>query len=148
MQYKDRHASKVPPFIIHIFSSEMNVALLTAVPVLLISWQLIVYFPAISSIYVRAASQPGPTTGQRPSLIGPMCGVRCQSLPRRLIRSSRPTEIFQPPQQGFFSVHAQLQLLGKIVRLLEILFLTWLGTHVQNWLEGMGGYTETRKTKA
>jgi hypothetical protein len=24
--------------------------------------------------------------------------------PRRLIRSSRPTEIFQPPQQGFFSV--------------------------------------------
>jgi hypothetical protein len=38
--------------------------------------------------------------------------------PRRLIRSSRPTEIFQPQQQGFFSVHAQLQLLGKIVRLL------------------------------
>ncbi len=32
----------------------------------------------------------------------------------RLIRSSRPTEIFQPPQQGFFSVHAQLQLLGNI----------------------------------
>jgi hypothetical protein len=27
-------------------------------------------------------------------------------------------QIFQPPQQGFFSVHAQLQLLGKIVRLL------------------------------
>jgi hypothetical protein len=38
--------------------------------------------------------------------------------PRRIIRSSRPTEIFQPPQQGFFSVHAQLQLLGKIVKLL------------------------------
>ncbi len=33
---------------------------------------------------------------------------------RRLLRSSRPQEIFQPPQQGFFSVHAQLQLLGKI----------------------------------
>ncbi len=26
--------------------------------------------------------------------------------PRRLLRSSRPPEIFQPPQQGFFSVHA------------------------------------------
>ncbi len=39
------------------------------------------------------------------------------SRPRRLIRSSRPTEIFQPPQQGFFSVHAQLQLLGKIFKL-------------------------------
>jgi hypothetical protein len=25
---------------------------------------------------------------------------------RRLLRSSRPTEIFQPPQQGFYSVHA------------------------------------------
>ena len=37
--------------------------------------------------------------------------------PRRLIRSSRPTEIFQPPQQGFFSVHAQLQLLGNIFQL-------------------------------
>ncbi len=37
--------------------------------------------------------------------------------PRRLIRSSRPTEIFQPPQQGFLSVHAQLQLLGKIFQL-------------------------------
>jgi hypothetical protein len=36
---------------------------------------------------------------------------------RRLIRSSRPTEIFQPPQQGFFSVHAQLQLLGNIFQL-------------------------------
>ncbi len=57
-------------------------------------------------------------------------------LPRRLIRSSRPIEIFQPPQQGFFSVHAQLQVLGKIVRLLR------------NWLEGMGGYTETRNSKA
>ncbi|MFO0002550.1 MAG: hypothetical protein ACK559_15585, partial [bacterium] len=33
---------------------------------------------------------------------------------RRLIRSSRPQEIFQPPQQGFFSVHAQLQVLGNI----------------------------------
>ncbi len=38
-------------------------------------------------------------------------------LARRLIRSSRPTEIFQPPQQGFFSVHAQLQLLGNIFQL-------------------------------
>jgi hypothetical protein len=28
--------------------------------------------------------------------------------------SSRPQEIFQPPQQGFFRVHAQLQLLGNI----------------------------------
>ncbi len=37
--------------------------------------------------------------------------------PRRLIRSSRPKEIFQPPQQGFFSVHAQLQLLGNIFQL-------------------------------
>jgi hypothetical protein len=36
---------------------------------------------------------------------------------RRLIRSSRPTEIFQPPQQGFFSVHAQLQLRGNIFRI-------------------------------
>jgi len=45
----------------------------------------------------------------------PLLGV-CQS--RRLIRSSRPIEIFQPPQQGFLSVHARLQLLGKIVQLL------------------------------
>ncbi len=37
--------------------------------------------------------------------------------PRRILRSSRPQEIFQPPQQGFFSVHAQLQLLGNIFRL-------------------------------
>ncbi len=37
--------------------------------------------------------------------------------PRRLLRSSRPQEIFQPPQQGFFSVHAQLQLLGNIFQL-------------------------------
>ncbi len=37
--------------------------------------------------------------------------------PRRLIRSSRPTEIFQPPKRGFFSVHAQLQLLGNIFQL-------------------------------
>ncbi len=36
---------------------------------------------------------------------------------RRLIRSSRPTEIFQPPQQRFLSVHAQLQLLGNIFQL-------------------------------
>ncbi len=36
---------------------------------------------------------------------------------RRLLRSSRPHEIFQPPQQGFYSVHAQLQLLGKIFQL-------------------------------
>jgi hypothetical protein len=36
---------------------------------------------------------------------------------RSLIRSSRPTQIFQPPQQGFFSVHAQLQLLGNIFQL-------------------------------
>ncbi len=34
---------------------------------------------------------------------------------RRLIRSSRRTEIFQPPQQG--TVHAQLQLLGNIFQL-------------------------------
>jgi hypothetical protein len=37
--------------------------------------------------------------------------------PRRLIRSSRLTEIFQPPQRGFFSVHAQLQLLENIFQL-------------------------------
>ncbi len=39
--------------------------------------------------------------------------------PRRILRSSRPQEIFQPPQQGFFkfSVHAQLQLLGNIFQL-------------------------------
>jgi hypothetical protein len=42
-------------------------------------------------------------------------------LSRRILRSSRPKEIFQPPQQGFYctiySVHAQLQLLGKIYQL-------------------------------
>ncbi len=43
-------------------------------------------------------------------------------IPRRILRSSRPQETFQPPQQGFFSVHVQLQLLGKIFRL----FLTHL----------------------
>ncbi len=48
--------------------------------------------------------------------------------PRRLLRSSRPQEICQPPQQGFFSVHAQLQLLGKIVRLLWNYIVIWLGT--------------------
>ncbi len=36
---------------------------------------------------------------------------------RRLLRSSQPQEICQPPQQGFLSVHAQLQLLGYILRL-------------------------------
>jgi hypothetical protein len=36
---------------------------------------------------------------------------------RRIVRSSRPQEIFQPPQQGFFNVHAQLQLLGNIFQL-------------------------------
>jgi hypothetical protein len=36
---------------------------------------------------------------------------------RRIVRSSRPQEIFQPPQQGFYSVHAQLQLLGNIFQL-------------------------------
>ncbi len=41
----------------------------------------------------------------------------CYMKARRLIRSSRPTEIFQPPQQGFFSVHAQLKLLGNIFQL-------------------------------
>jgi hypothetical protein len=49
---------------------------------------------------------------------------RVQYHTRRLMRSSRPTEIFQPPQQGFFSVHAQLQLLGNMVQLLEIILLT------------------------
>jgi hypothetical protein len=67
----------------------------------------------------------------------PHC-VQKELSPRRLIRSSRPTEIFQPPQQGFFSVHAQLQLLGKIVRL--------LGNYIVNMVRYM--YTETRKTKA
>jgi hypothetical protein len=33
------------------------------------------------------------------------------------LRSSRPQEIFQPPREGFFSVHAQLQLLGNIFQL-------------------------------
>ena len=37
--------------------------------------------------------------------------------PRRILRSSRPQEIFQPRQQGFFSVHAQLQLHGNIFRI-------------------------------
>ncbi len=37
--------------------------------------------------------------------------------PRRILRSSRPQEIFQPPQQGFFSVHGHLQLLGNIFQL-------------------------------
>jgi hypothetical protein len=41
-------------------------------------------------------------------------------------RSNRPTEIFQPLQQGFVSVHAQLQLLGKIVRL--------LGNYIVNYI--------------
>ncbi len=36
---------------------------------------------------------------------------------RRLLRSSQPQEICQPPPQGFLSVHAQLQLLGYILRL-------------------------------
>jgi hypothetical protein len=45
---------------------------------------------------------------------------------RRLLRSSRPQEIFQPPQQGFFSVHAQLQLLGKIF----LLFTHHLTSHL------------------
>jgi hypothetical protein len=36
------------------------------------------------------------------------------SFPRRILRSSRPQEIFQLPQQEFYSVHAQLQLLGNI----------------------------------
>ncbi len=36
---------------------------------------------------------------------------------RRILRSSRPQEIFQPPQRGFFSVHAQLQVLGNIFQL-------------------------------
>ncbi len=47
----------------------------------------------------------------------PGCRPLLQSSPRRLIRSSRPTEIFQPPKQGFFSVHDQLQFLGKIFQL-------------------------------
>ena len=33
-----------------------------------------------------------------------LISIFCSCSPRRLIRSSRPTEIFQPPQQGFFSV--------------------------------------------
>ncbi len=37
--------------------------------------------------------------------------------PRRLISRSRPTELFQPQQQGFLSGHAQSQLLGKIFQL-------------------------------
>jgi hypothetical protein len=35
---------------------------------------------------------------------------------RSILRSSRPQEIFQPPQEGFFSVHG-LQLLGNIFQL-------------------------------
>jgi hypothetical protein len=30
----------------------------------------------------------------------------CLAGPRRMLRSSRRQEIFQPPQQGFYSVHA------------------------------------------
>jgi hypothetical protein len=37
--------------------------------------------------------------------------------PRRILRSSRPQDIFQPSLQGFFSVHGQLQLLGNIFQL-------------------------------
>jgi hypothetical protein len=43
--------------------------------------------------------------------------------PRRILRSSRPQEIFQPPQQGFFSVHAQLQLLENIFHTVKKAFL-------------------------
>ncbi len=56
-------------------------------------------------------------------------GTLLWTYPRRLIRSSSPTEIFQPPQQGFFSVHTQLQLLGKIVRL--------LGNYIVNMIRNM-----------
>jgi len=41
-------------------------------------------------------------------------------IPRRLLRSSRPQEICQPPQRGFFcvhTVHALLQFLGNIFQL-------------------------------
>jgi hypothetical protein len=36
---------------------------------------------------------------------------------RRILRISRPQEIFQPPQQGLFSVQAQLPLLGNFFQL-------------------------------
>ncbi len=61
--------------------------------------------------------------------------LACEACPRRLLRSSRTQEIFQPPQQGFFSVHAQLQLLGKIVRLLWNYIVKWLVTKLVVRLE-------------
>jgi hypothetical protein len=56
-------------------------------------------------------------------------------LSRRLLWSSRPQEIFQPPQQGFLSVHAQLQLLRKIFLLFThhlISHLVLTPNHVHN----------------
>jgi hypothetical protein len=51
----------------------------------------------------------------------------CRTEPRRLLRSSRPQEICQPPREGFFSVHglsgcvhSQLQLLRNIFRLFSL----------------------------
>jgi hypothetical protein len=61
--------------------------------------------------YVTRASERALAKIQRKSL------SPCGSAPRRLLRSSQPQEICQPPQQGFLSVHAQLHLLGYILRL-------------------------------
>ncbi len=49
--------------------------------------------------------------------LSPVKYAVCLSGTRRILRSRRPQEIFQPPQRGFFSVHALLQLLGYILRL-------------------------------
>ncbi len=49
--------------------------------------------------------------------VGRVCMAIAVVHTRRILRSSRPQEIFQPPREGFFSVHAQLQLLGNIFQL-------------------------------
>jgi hypothetical protein len=69
-----------------------------------------------------------------------------RTISRRLIGSSRPTEIFQPPQQGFFSVHAQLQLLGKIVRLLGNCIVT-IVTMIRYMYKLIGGYGWLHRNK-
>ncbi len=57
-------------------------------------------------------------TGNSESLSALLAGAYTTNLvmitPRMILRSSRPQEIFQPPQREFFSVHAQLQVLGNI----------------------------------
>ncbi len=66
------------------------------------------------------------------------CSFRmCES--RRLIRSSRPTEIFQPPQQGFLSVHAH-SFSERLFGYWGFILLTWLGRGTKQ-IGYMAGYT-------